>query len=165
MLSKTVEDALNEQINKELYSSYLYLSMSAYCDSVNLPGSAHWMRAQSQEELSHGMKLFGFVNDRGGRVILDAIEKPPAEFKSLLDVFEKVLEHEKKVTGMINKLYEVSLKENDYATQNHLQWFVDEQVEEEKSAGDIVERLRMIGDHSAALFMLDSHLAQRGSGG
>jgi len=161
MLSKTMQDAVNEQIKNELYSAYLYLSMSAHCEAANLPGSAHWMRLQTQEEMSHAMKLFDYVNDHGGRVVLQAIDRPPADFKSLLDIFQQVLEHEQKVTGMIHQLYDLAVKENDYATQVELQWFITEQVEEEKNASGIVEHLKLIGDHAGALFMMDRQLGAR----
>lgn len=163
MLSKTMQDAINEQIQKEYHSSYLYLAMAAYCEAGNLPGSAKWMRLQSQEELSHAMKLYDHVVDRGGRVTLQAIPQPPAEYKSALDVFEKVLAHEQLVTASIHKLYASALKENDYAAQVMLQWFVTEQVEEEKSAGAVVEQLKAIGDSKNGLLMLDRHLGKRGA--
>ena len=163
MLSKVVQDAINEQIKNELYSAYLYLSMAAHCTAVNLPGFAHWMQAQSQEEVGHAMKFFEFVYDRGGRVVLQAIDQPPVDFQSPLDVFQQTLEHEQKVTAMIHQLYGLAVKENDYATQTFLQWFVTEQVEEEKNASQIVEQLKMVGDHTAALFMIDGHLGKRGS--
>jgi len=162
MLSKKAQDAINEQIKNELYSGYLYLSMSSYFEASNLPGFAHWMRVQAEEEQAHAMKFFDFVNDRGGRVVLQAIDQPPVEFKSPLAVFEQTLEHEKKVTGLINKLYELALKENDYPTQVMLQWFIDEQVEEEKNATQIVETLKMTGETGQALIMLDHALAKRG---
>ena len=161
MLGKAVEDAMNEQIKNEFFSAYQYLSMAAYCESVNLPGFARWMRAQSQEETEHAMKFYDFILDRNGRVILQGIEEPVVEFGSPLDVFERALEHEKKVTAMINDLYGLALRENDYASQTFLQWFVTEQVEEEKNAGDVVETLRMIGDGREALFLLDRELGQR----
>lgn len=161
MLSKVVEDAINEQIKNELYSAYLYLAMSAHFEAANLPGSAHWMRLQSQEEVEHAMKFFDYVNERGGRVVLQAINQPPVEFKSPLEIFQQALEHEQKVTGMINNLYALAVKENDYPTQVMLQWFIEEQVEEEKSAGDVVEQLKMIGDHTHGLFMLDRQLGAR----
>ena len=164
MLSKAMQDAINQQINAEISSAYLYLSMSAYCASNNRPGSAHWMRMQWQEELSHAMKLYEYVNDRGGRAMLKAIPQPPTEFKSLLDVFQQVLDHERVVTGMINHLYEGAVKENDYPTQVMLQWFISEQVEEEKNASEIIEQLKMIGDQGAAVIMLDRHLGMRGGG-
>ena len=161
MLSKKLEEAINEQINKELYSGYLYLSMSAYCEAENLPGAANWMRIQAQEELGHAMRLFDHVKARGGRVVLKAIEMPPPVWKSPLEMFEEVLEHERKVTGLINRLYEVALSENDYATQMELHWFITEQVEEEESAGQVVEQLRRVGDQPMGLLMLDGQLGQR----
>ncbi len=161
MLSKTIQDAMNEQIKNELYSAYLYLSMAAYCDLVNLPGFAHWMRVQAQEETGHAMKLYDFIYDRGGRVILKAIDQPLADFQSPLHVFEETLAHEQKVTGTINNLYALAVQEKDYASQSFLQWFVDEQVEEERTAAQIIETLRMIGDHKGALFMLDRELGKR----
>ncbi|MFQ5962645.1 MAG: ferritin, partial [Candidatus Methylomirabilales bacterium] len=161
MLSRKVQDAINEQIKHEFFSSYLYLSMSAHLESVHLSGFARWMRLQSQEEMSHAMKLFDFVQEREGRVVLQAIDQPPAKFKSPLDVFQQALEHERKVTAMIHKLYDLAGKENDYATQVMLQWFIQEQVEEEKAAGDIVEQLKMIGDEVTPLLMLDRQLGAR----
>lgn len=163
MLSQSLQKAINDQIKDELYSAYLYLSMSAYLETVHLSGSARWMRLQSQEEASHAMKLFDYVLEREGRVELHAIEQPPQEFKSMLDVFQQALEHERKVTGMIHRLYDLAAKERDYATQVMLQWFITEQVEEEKSAGDVVDRLKMIGDQPAALLFLDNQLGARGA--
>ena len=163
MLSKTMQDAINEQIKNELYSAYLYLSMSAYCETNSLPGFARWMRAQSQEEVEHAMKFFAFVNERGGRVVLQAIDQPPLEFESPHAVFEQTLEHERKVTGMIHSLYELALEEKDYAAQILLHWFIDEQVEEESSAAQILDTLEMIGDKGQALVMLDRELGKRGA--
>ena len=163
MLSKTLQDAMNEQIKNELYSAYLYLSMSAYCETANLPGFAHWMRLQAQEEETHAMKFFDFIHERGGRVVLQAIDQPPAEFQSPLKVFKQTLEHEQKVTGLINDLYALAVQEKDYASQVFLQWFVTEQVEEEDSATQILETLKMIGDKSHALLMLDRELGGRGA--
>ena len=163
MLSKPMQDAINEQIKNEIESAYLYLGMSAHCDTVNLKGTAHWLRVQWQEELSHAMKLFTFVNDRGGRVLLQAIERPPSEFKSLEGIFQLVLTHEQKVTALINRLYDLAVKENDHATQVELQWFVKEQVEEEKNAGEILAQLKMVGESGATLFMLDRQLGARAS--
>ena len=165
MLSKVLEDAINEQINKELYSAYLYLSMAAYCEAASVPGFAHWMRMQAQEEVLHAVKFFDHVNDRGGRVVLQAIDQPPTEWTSPLNVFQHVLEHEQLVTGLINQLYALAIKENDYASQMELQWFVTEQVEEEASASQILETLKMIGDKGHALLMLDRELGGRGAGG
>jgi ferritin len=162
MLSKTMQDALNEQINKELFSAYLYLSMSAYFESIHLPGSAKWMRAQHDEEHLHANKFFDYVNDRGGRVTLKAIDAPQVEFKSPLAAWEMVLEHERKVTASIHRLYEVALAEKDYATQSMLKWFIDEQVEEEKNATLMVERFKQAGDHPSTLLLLDGHFTKRG---
>ena len=161
MLNKTIQDAMNEQIKNELYSAYLYLSMSAYCESVNLAGFARWMRAQAQEEVEHAAKFYGFIHDRGGRVVLQAIDQPPVEFQSPLDIFEKTLGHEQQVTAMIHNLYTLAVQEKDYASQIFLQWFVTEQIEEENSASQIVETLKMIGDNHQALLMLDRELSGR----
>ncbi len=162
MLSKTMQDAINEQIQKEYHSSYLYLAMAAYCEAGNLPGSAKWMRIQSKEELSHAMKLFEHMVDRGGRITLQAIQQPAAEYKSALDLFEKVLAHEQLVTASIHKLYALAVKENDYPAQVMLQWFVTEQVEEEKNAGQVVEQLKAVGESKSSLMLLDRHLGKRG---
>ena len=161
-LSKKMQDALNEQIKEELASSYIYLSMAAYCESINLPGFAKWMQVQSQEELEHALKFYGYIHDRGGRVILQALEQPPAEFAGPKDVFEKTLAHEQFITGRIHMLYGMAVAEKDYASLGLLQWFVDEQVEEEKNAGEILEVLKMIGEKGQGLIMLDRQLAQRG---
>jgi ferritin len=163
MLAKTVQDALNEQIQKELYSAYLYLAMSAYCEANNLPGSAKWMRVQAQEETGHGLKIFDYLHDRGARVTLRPIAQPPAEFASLLDVFQQALAHEREVTKSINQLYALAAKENDYATQSMLQWFITEQVEEEKSASLVAEQLKLVGDSKGSIIMLDHHLGKRGA--
>jgi ferritin len=162
MLKQPVQDAINEQINKELYSAYVYLSMSAYCEAINLSGFANWMRMQSREEVAHAMRLYDFLNDRGGRIVLKAIDAPPVDFKSTLDVMQQTLDHERQVTALIEKLYEVALRENDYATQAALQWFITEQVEEEKNASAIVEQLLMVGENRTALLMLDMELGKRG---
>lgn len=159
MLKKEIQEAINNQIRNEYYSSYLYLSMASYCESINYQGFASWLRKQSDEELEHAMKLFDYVIDRDGRVILESIEKPPSEFGSLLEVFQQVLDHEKEVTGMINQLYELATGENDHATAVELHWFINEQVEEERSALDIVEELKKAGENSAALLVLDRHVA------
>ena len=164
-LSRKLEDAINKHINAELYSAYLYLSMSAFCEGINMGGFAHWMRVQHQEETSHALKLFDFVNDRDGRVELQAIQQPPTEFQSLLDVMEGTLEHERKVTSMINRLYELAVEESDYPAQVLLQWFISEQVEEEKAAGDIVEQLKLVDDDGAGLLILDARLAERAAEG
>jgi ferritin len=161
VLNQAVQDAMNEQIGNELFSAYQYLSMAAYCESENLPGFAHWMRSQAQEETVHAMKFYDFILERNGRVVLGAIDGPLVDFGSPLEVFQRALEHERKVTGMINDLYGLAARENDYASQTFLQWFVTEQVEEEKNAGDVVETLRMIGDGTETLFLLDRELGQR----
>lgn len=164
MFSDAMQNALNDQIQREFHSAYLYLSMAAYFEAQNLPGAAHWMRVQAREEAGHAMKIFEFVNERNGRVILQAIEQPPAEFESPAAVFEAALAHEQYITQSINELYALAVKENDYPTQNMLQWFIDEQVEEEKNASDIVNQFKMIGDSPTALFMMDRHLAARQAG-
>ena len=161
MLGKSIQDAMNQQIKNEFFSAYQYLSMAAYCETANLPGFAHWMRTQAQEEKEHAMKFYDFILERGGHVELRAIEDPRIEFGSPLEVFEGALEHERKVTAMINDLYALAMEEKDYASQTFLQWFVTEQVEEEKNAGDVVETLKMIGGSNEALFLLDRELGQR----
>lgn len=161
MLSKTIQKAFDTQINNELESAYLYLAMSSYCIAGNYHGFSKWLRMQAQEELGHGMKLFDYVHQRGGLATLVQIEKPSVSYKNLLDVFKDVLEHEKKVTGLIHKLYEMTMKENDYASQIELQWFITEQVEEEQTAMMIVEQLKMIGDNKAALMIMDKEMAGR----
>ncbi|HUP00027.1 MAG TPA: ferritin [Gemmatimonadota bacterium] len=161
MLSVKIQPALNDQINNEFYAAYLYLSMAGFFQEKNLSGFAHWMRLQREEEIAHGMKIFDFVYDRDGRVELGALEQPQATFDSPLDVMERALEHEREVTAKINELYELAVAEKDYSTQALLQWFILEQVEEEASALQIVEQLRMIGDSRAALLMLDRELGSR----
>ncbi len=161
MLNKKIHDAMNDQIQRELESAYIYLSMAAYFDSINLPGFAQWMKMQFQEEQAHAFKFYDFVYDRGVQVILQALGQPPVEFQSPLDAFEKTLAHEQKITGHINDLYALAVEEKDYPSQILLQWFVGEQVEEEKSAGDILDMLKRIGDSYHALIMLDRELGQR----
>ena len=163
MLSKAIQDALNDQINKEIYSSYLYLAMSSHFAEANLSGFGSWMRVQSNEEYGHAMKFYAYVIERNGHVELEAIDKPQAKFKSPADVFKQVLEHELKVTGMIAKLYKLAVKEKDYPTQIMLQWFITEQVEEERNAGDILDQLKMIGDSPVSIIMMDRQLAARGN--
>jgi ferritin len=164
MLSKGIQEAINDQIHHELHSAYVYLSMSAYLESANLTGFAKWMRMQASEEVNHGMKLFDYVNDRNGRVTLKALEQPPVDFKSVLDVFENALQHEMKVTRMIYSLYELATRENDYATQVALQWFINEQVEEEATATSVVDRLKIAGNDGAALLILDNEMGSRQAG-
>jgi ferritin len=161
MLKETIQKAMNEQIKHELYSSYLYLSMAAYCESIALPGFAHWLTFQAQEEVEHAMKFYGFIHERGGRVTLMAIEQPPAEFGTPLDIFEQTLEHEQKVTALINDLYALAIQEDDYASQIFLQWFIEEQVEEEATATEILDMLKRTGDQGQALLMMDRQLGER----
>jgi ferritin len=160
-LSKAITEELNRQIKAELDSAYLYLAMSAYCDSINFQGAASWLRLQWQEELNHATKLIDYMSERGGGVTLRAIEQPPAEFGSLLDVFRNVLEHEQAVTASIYRIYEVAVTEKDYAAQTLLQWYVGEQVEEENAAQEIVSMLEVGGDSGSSLLMVDRHLAGR----
>jgi ferritin len=161
MLSKRMSDALNQQVNAELYSAYIYLSMASYLDEAGLPGFAHWMKKQYGEEVEHAMKFYEYINDRSARVVLKAIEQPPVDFKSPLEVFEAALEHEKKVTGMINSLVDIADAEKDKATRVFLHWFVNEQVEEEKSVSDVIGALKLAGDTGHALLMLDKQLGGR----
>jgi ferritin len=161
MLSNTLQKALNEQIKNELYSAYLYLAMSAHFESGAYPGFAKWTRMQADEEQEHAMKFFDFILDRGGRVDLLAIDAPPKEFGTPLEVFKMVLEHEQKVTGTIHRLYEIALKENDYPAQVMLHWFINEQVEEEKNANGIVDQLQMAEDHKGILLNIDHHVGKR----
>jgi ferritin len=162
MLSKVMQEAINDQIKKEFYSAYLYLSMAAYFEAKNLPGFARWLRVQFGEEQTHALKFYEYVLERGGHVALQAISQPPSEWKSNLAAFEQVLEHEQQVTASINKLYETALAEKDYASQIMLQWFINEQVEEEKNATEIVEQLKLIDAHGTAVLMLDHQLGKRG---
>ena len=161
MLSKNLEAAINDQIKHELYSAYLYLSMSAHAESNNMPGAAKWLAKQAEEEQEHALKFYGYVHDRGGKVTLQAIAQPPAEFTSLLDIFEQVKEHEALVTSLIHRLYEMSVKENDYASQVMLQWFITEQVEEEKTVREIVAKFHMVADDPASILDLDRELGGR----
>ena len=161
MFSTTMQSAINQQLKYEIDSAYLYLAMSAYCESQSLTGMAAWLRIQWQEELEHAMKLFRYVCERNGRVTLDGVEKPPVEFASPSALFTMVLDHEKKVTSAINKLYDLAVKENDHATQIELQWFVKEQVEEEKNASDVLHMLSVAGESGVSLLMLDRQLGQR----
>ena len=160
VLNENLEDALNYQLNAELYSAYLYLSMSAHFESGGLRGFAGWMRAQAQEELAHAMKFYDHINERGGRARMAPIEGPPTEWDSPLAVFEATLEHERKVTGLIGELVNLAVAESDHAANAFLQWFVTEQVEEESSADDVVRKLKLVGD-SNGLFMLDREMGRR----
>ncbi len=161
MLSKRLEEELNKQVNAELYSSYLYLSMSAYLASQNLNGFANWMKVQFEEEQAHAMKFFQYIIDRGGKVNLTDIAEPPAKWNNIIEIFEETFQHEQKVTGLINNLVNISTEERDHATVNMLQWFVSEQVEEEASVSDILQQLKLIDGKGAGLFMLDRELKQR----
>jgi ferritin len=163
MLDPKIQEAFNKQVNAELFSAYLYLSMAAYFESTNLPGMAGWMRNQAREEFEHAMKFFDFINERGGRVVLTEIEAPKTQWDSPLDTFQYTYEHECKVTGLINALVDLAIREKDHAAGAFLQWFVTEQIEEESSAQSIVDKLKMVGDHGAAVFMLDGQLGQRTS--
>jgi ferritin len=163
MVSEAIEQAVNDQLNLELSSAYVYLSMSAHFESAGLPGFALWMRLQSKEEVGHALRFFDFLNDRGGRVVLTAIDAPPSDFASPLAAFEQALEHELRVSASIHTLYELALKEGDHAAQPILLSFISEQIEEEKTARQIVERLRMVGERNAGILVLDHHLGKRGS--
>lgn len=161
MLSKKMEKALNDQINAEFFSSYLYLSMSAYFVRKNLPGFAHWMYIQTQEEAAHAMLFFNFVNERGGTAELKAIAKPDMDWNDPIKVFEAVLAHEQKVTKLINNLVDIAIQEKDHATNNKLQWFVAEQVEEEANATEILEQLKIVEGKGQGLLLLDRELKTR----
>lgn len=160
MLSKKMTAAINDQIGYEFYSAYLYLAMSAHFESVNLKGFATWTRARFTEEQTHALKFFDYINDRGAKVELPAIDKPDRTWRSNLQVFQEVLEHERSVTARIHKLYELALAEKDYPTQAMLQWFINEQVEEEKNAADIIEQLKLIDARGTAILMLDHRLGK-----
>jgi ferritin len=164
MMTPSLTDALNEQLKQELYSSYLYLQMSAYCDNLSLPGFAHWLRVQADEEREHAMKFYDFILDRDSKVALQALPQPPREFGSPVDLFEKVLAHEQEITSLIEQLYRKASSDQDHATQIFLEWFISEQVEEEKTASQLLETLRMAGDSKVALLMLDRELAARTAG-
>jgi ferritin len=161
MINKKLEDQINYQINRELYSEYLYLSMAAYLEDKGLAGMANFMVVQAQEEHFHAMKFFNYLNERGGRVVLDAIEQPPIKFNSPQAVFEESLAHEKIVTGLINKLMDMAIEVNDHASRSFLNWYVDEQVEEEDSFQKIIDQLKLIGGQGHGLLMLDKELSAR----
>ena len=161
MISEKMTAALNAQINAELYSAYLYLAMSAQATSMGLQGVANWFHVQAQEEMAHTQKFYNYVNSQGARVILEAIEKPPTEFDSPTAMFAAALEHERKVTALINGLANQAVDEKDHATQIVLQWFVTEQIEEEESASDILSKFKMAGDQGGGLFLMDKELATR----
>jgi len=161
MISSKMAKALNVHLNAELYSSYLYLSMSAYASFKGWKGAANWLYVQVQEEIVHVQKMYAFIDSRGSQIVLEAVEKPPTGFGSLLGLYEAVLSHEQKVTGLVNGLTTLAVKESDHATETFLQWFVTEQTEEEKSAKDIVDRLKFAGDTGVAVFMIDNEFAAR----
>ena len=160
MITDEMTEALNTQINAELYSSYLYLSMSSYAAHIGFKGAANWFSIQAREEMLHAEKLFNYVNSQGKHVKLQAIAQPPTEFESLNDMFEKTAEHEALVTSMINDLMDLALKQRDHATSALLQWFVTEQVEEEESVGEMLSMVKMAGD-GGGLFMVDRELSAR----
>jgi ferritin len=162
MLKESILTLINDQINHELYSSYLYLSMAAYFEAKNLPGFANWMKIQADEEREHAMKFYEYIFDRGEKVTLKAIGAPPTEWGSSLELFERVLEHEQKVTSLIHNIYAAAVKENDYPTQVMLHWFINEQVEEEKNAAEVVAQLQLIDAHGTAVLVLDHQLGKRG---
>ena len=165
MLTDSLEEALNEQINAELYSEHLYLSIAAYYEDEGLPGFASWMRAQADEERAHAMRIYDFVIERDGRVTLDSIDSPPREWSSPSDAFEAAYEHEVEITEMIDDLVALAREENDNATENMLQWFVAEQVEEEATAQAVLDKLKHVGDDGPGLLMVDQELGQRGGAG
>ncbi len=161
MLSEKMLKELNDQMNAELGSAYLYLAMAAYFEDLNFKGFAHWMKLQAEEEFEHTMKFYHYIFERNGRAVFDALEKPQEKWDSPLAAFEAAYEHEKYITGRIHNLVRLATEENDYATISFLNWFVDEQVEEEASALEIVQMLKQLQDHPTGLFMLDARLAQR----
>jgi len=161
MLKKEMVDALNEHMNKEMYSAYLYMSMSAYCDSIGMKGFAKWFMVQYHEEMFHAMKMYEYVQRQGEDVILKSIDTPPDSFQSPLDMFEQTLAHEQYITKSINDLMELAISKKDHATQIFLEWYVTEQVEEEDNDNDIIAQLKLIGDHPQALLMLDRELGTR----
>lgn len=161
MLTQKMQDALNEQINDEIWSSYLYLSMSMYFEDKGLPGFAGWMRIQAEEENMHAMKFVDYVNERNGRVLLKPIEAVETEWKDTLTVFEETLAHEQKVTSLINSLMDIAIEEKDHASRSFLNWFVDEQVEEEATVNEILDQLRMVKDNGNGMFMMDREMRGR----
>lgn len=158
MLKKNVLKALNDQINAEFYSAYMYLGMSAWCEDRNLPGFAAWMRKQFEEEQKHALKIFDYVLEQDQKVVLAAIDQPPATYRTLQEIWEKTYAHEQHVTALIHKLYALAEKEHDYATKGLMQWYVGEQVEEEQQASSILEQVKMVGTNSSAVFFLDRHV-------
>ena len=161
MIKEKMLNAINNQINAEQYSALLYLSMSAYFYDKGLPGFANWMYIQYQEELTHANKFFNYVNERSGKVTIKAIEQMPTDWDGIIEVFEATLEHEQKVTSLIDNLVEIAASEKDHATQSFLQWFVDEQVEEEANVQEILDTLKLINGQGNGIFMLDREMRQR----
>ena len=161
MMNAKMVDALNKQINEEYYSSYIYLAMAAYLDDQDLDGMGHWMRMQAQEEHLHAMKIFDYMLERGARIELFAVAAPPREWDSPLAAFEGALEHEKYMTDNINTMVDLAISERDHATNNIMQWYVSEQVEEEANVENIVKKMKMMGDSGQGLFMMDRELASR----
>jgi ferritin len=164
MISQKIQDAINTQINREQYSAQLYVAMSAHCESKSFRGFGHWLRVQAQEETLHAMKLVSFLLDRGGRLELKAIAAPPKEFGTITEVFGKILEHEREITGTINALFELSRAEKDYPSEITLQWYVTEQVEEEANVGQILDQLRAVGEQGGGIWYLDSKMGKRTAG-
>jgi ferritin len=160
-ISKKMQDAVNEQINKELYSGYLYLAMAAYCDNENFTGSAAWLKKQAGEEYEHAMKLYEHVVDRGGRVEFKQIDMPKKEWNSIINVFEEAYDHEQKVSKMIDNLQTLARNENERATEIFLNWFVEEQIEEEASTNDVLQKFKMVGESKGSQLMIDKHLGKR----
>ena len=163
MINQVMQDGINEQINDELYSSYVYLAMSAYCEQQNFTGCAQWLRLQSQEEHGHALRLFDYLLAREGQVALKAIAQPQAEYQSLLDVFSAALEHEQEVSQRIDALYELAFQEKAFSALVELEWFITEQTEEEKTIREIVHKFKLVGDDPASLLELDRELKQRSS--
>jgi ferritin len=161
MLSKKMEDALNQQINREMFSAYLYMSMSSFAQSKGMKGIATWFMVQYHEEMVHAMKFYEYINDKGGTVKLGAIEQPEGSFKSMLEMMEKTLAHEQFITNSINGLVDLAIDEKDHATKALLDWYVTEQVEEEKNATENVQMFKMVGDNPGALYMVDKELGAR----
>ncbi|MDO8804341.1 MAG: ferritin [Elusimicrobiota bacterium] len=160
-INNKIEDAINKQVNAELYSAYLYLGMSARCTELNLKGMAHWLYVQAQEEMTHAMKFYRFILERNGHATFPAIEGIPSDWKSPLQMFEAAYEHEQKVSALINNIVDIAIGERDHATASMLNWFVDEQVEEEANSSEIAGKLKLIGESKEGLFMLDKELSAR----
>jgi ferritin len=161
MISEKMQNEINKQINAEYWSAYLYLSMSAYCESIGLPGAANWMRVQYQEEVTHALKFFDYVIERGGTVSLMPIKEVPVKWDGIINIFEETQKHEQHVTSLINNLMDVAIEVRDHAAKSFLQWFVDEQVEEEANVQKILDQLRMVGAKGDGLFLIDKDFAAR----